>query len=145
MKIICKRDVPLVPPSHKNQMVQVADPHANEIHLRQESKFVLAWLCQCFAHEQPRCLRVAPHMHYYSAADAVADTHSMNIGEWLKASSSFMWYGEISTAQQTRAQWPQLRGLLQPHIGCFESLAQFALAQCSWQCCDGLRQIYVGR
>ena len=46
LKIKSKADVPLVPPSHKHQWVRLADPHRAEIHLRQESKFVLAWLSQ---------------------------------------------------------------------------------------------------
>ena len=57
IKIRSKADVPLVPPSRKHQWVRLADPHRAEIHLRQESKFVLAWLYHCFAHEQPRSLR----------------------------------------------------------------------------------------
>ena len=87
LKIKSKADVPLVPPSHKHQWVRLADPHRAEIHLRQESKFVLAWLGQCFAHEQPRSLRSAPRMHCYSAADAFADTHRMGIGAPQTASS----------------------------------------------------------
>eukprot|EP00439_Symbiodinium_sp_Y106_P055604 s1607_g7.t1 len=133
LKIKSKADVPLVPPSHKHQWVRLADPRRAEIHLRQESKFVLAWLSQCFAHEQPRSLRSAPRMHCYSAADAFADTHRMGIGGWLSTSDSFIWYSEIFTANEVRAQWPQLLGSLQPYIGCFEALAQLALAQCSWQ------------
>ena len=115
LKIKSKADVPLVPPSHKHQWVRLADPHRAEIHLRQESKFVLAWLGQCFAHEQPRSLRSAPRMHCYSAADAFADTHRMGIGGWLSTSDSFIWYSEIFTADEVRAQWPQLLGSLQPY------------------------------
>ena len=72
-------------------------------------------------------------MHCYSAADAFADTHRMGLGGWLSTSDSFIWYSEIFTAEEFRAQWPQLLGSLQPYIGCFEALAQLALAQCSWQ------------
>ena len=93
----------------------------------------MAWLSQCFAHEQPRSLRSAPRMHCYSATDAFADTHRMGIGGWLSTSDSFIWHSEIFTANEVRAQWPQLLGSLQPYIGCFEALAQLALAQCSWQ------------
>ena len=134
IKISCKADVPLVPPSHKHQWVRLADPHRAEIHLRKESKFVLAWLAQCFAHEQPRSLRTAPRLHCYSAADAFADTARMGIGGWLSTSSHFLWFSEIFTADQVREQWPQLHGSMQPYIGCFETLAQLALAQCTWHC-----------
>ena len=131
LRIQSKADVPLVPPSHKHQWVRLADPLRSEIHLRQESKFVLAWLSHCFAHEQPRSLRSAPRLHCYSAADAFADTRRMGIGGWLSTSDSFVWYSEIFTAGDVRAQWPQLLGSLQPYIRCFEALAQLALAQCS--------------
>ncbi|CAE7408610.1 unnamed protein product [Symbiodinium sp. KB8] len=99
-----------------------------------ESKFVLAWLAQCFAHEQPRSLRTAPRLHCYSAADAFADTARIGIGGWLSTASEFIWFSEIFTADQVRAQWPQLHGSMQPYIGCFETLAQLALAQCTWHC-----------
>ena len=85
------------------------------------------------AHEQPRSLRAAPLLHCLSAADAFADKHRMGIGGWLTTSKRYFWYCEIFTAQQVRQQWPQLSGSLQPHIGCFEALAQLALAQCVWQ------------
>ena len=135
IKINSKKDVPLVPPSHKHQWVRLADPRRSEIHLRQESKFVLAWLSLCFAHEQPRSLRTAPRMHCFSAADAFADTNKMGIGGWLSTATAFVWFSEIFSADEVRAQWPQLHGSLQPyiHVGCFETLAQLALAQCSWQ------------
>ena len=134
IKISTKSDVPLVPPSHKHQWVRLADPHRSEIHLRKESKFVLAWLAQCFAHEQPRSLRTAPRLHCYSAADAFADTARIGIGGWLSTATEFIWFSEIFTADQVRAQWPQLHGSMQPYIGCFETLAQLALAQCTWHC-----------
>ncbi|CAE7799268.1 unnamed protein product [Symbiodinium sp. CCMP2456] len=100
IKIHAKKDVPLVPPSHKHQWVRLADPHRSEIHLRQESKFVLAWLSLCFAHEQPRSLRTAPRMHCYSAADAFADTDKMGIGGWLSTSTAFVWFSEIFSAEE---------------------------------------------
>ncbi|CAE7247113.1 unnamed protein product [Symbiodinium sp. CCMP2592] len=133
LKIASKADVPLVPPSHKHQWLRLADPHRSEVHLRHESKFVLAWLQHCFAHEQPRSLRTAPRMHCYSAADAFADTHRMGIGGWISTADAFLWFSAIFSAEEVRKQWPQLQGSLQPYIGCFESLAQLALAQCSWQ------------
>ena len=132
-KVSCKADVPKVPPSHKHSWVRIFDPHRGEIHLRQESKFVLEWLRHCFAHEQPRSLRAAPLLHCLSAADAFADKHRMGIGGWLTTSKRYFWYSEIFTAEQVRQQWPQLSGSLQPYIGCFEALAQLALAQCVWQ------------
>ncbi|CAE7274006.1 hypothetical protein AK812_SmicGene39418 [Symbiodinium microadriaticum] len=133
LKISCKADVPIVPPSHKHSWVRIFDPHRGEIHLRQESKFVLEWLRHCFAHEQPRSLRAAPLLHCLSAADAFADKHRMGIGGWLATSKRYFWYSEIFTGEQVRQQWPQLSGSLQPYIGCFEALAQLALAQCVWQ------------
>ena len=133
LKISCKADVPKVPPSHKHSWVRIFDPHRGEIHLRQESKFVLEWLRHCFAHEQPRSLRAAPLLHCLSAADAFADKHRMGIGGWLATSKRYFWYSEIFTGEQVRQQWPQLSGSLQPYIGCFEALAQLALAQCVWQ------------
>ncbi|CAE6932726.1 mfsd7-A [Symbiodinium sp. CCMP2456] len=133
LKIGSKQDVPRVPPSHKHQWVRLADPTRQEIHLRTESKFVLQWLSLCFAHEQPRSLRAAPRMHCLSAADAFADKDRMGIGGWLSTAQHFIWYSEIFTADQVRAEWPQLTGSLQPYIGCFETLTQLALAQCSWQ------------
>ncbi|CAE6949096.1 mfsd7-A, partial [Symbiodinium sp. CCMP2456] len=77
--------------------------------------------------------RSAPRMHCLSAADAFADKGRMGIGGWLSTAQHFIWYSEIFTAEQVRAEWPQLTGSLQPYIGCFETLAQLALAQCSWQ------------
>ncbi|CAE7562105.1 unnamed protein product [Symbiodinium sp. KB8] len=133
LKISGKADVPRVPPSHKRSWVRIFDPHRGEIHLRQESKFVLEWLRHCFAHEQPRSLRAAPLLHCLSAADAFADKHRVGIGGWLTTSKRYFWYSEIFTAEQVRQQWPQLSGSLQPYIGCFEALAQLALAQCVWQ------------
>ena len=103
-----------MPPSHKHQWVRLADPHRSEIHLRKESKFVLAWLSQCFAHEQPRSLRTAPRLQCYSAADAFADTARMGIGGWLGTSKHFIWFSEVFTADQVREQWPQLHGSMQP-------------------------------
>ncbi|CAE7459247.1 unnamed protein product [Symbiodinium sp. KB8] len=81
----------------------------------------------------PRSLRAAPLLHCLSAADAFADKHRMGIGGWLTTSRRYFWYSEIFTAEQVRQQWPQLSGSLQPYIGCFEALAQLALAQCVWQ------------
>ena len=133
LKISSKVDVPKVPPSHKHSWFRIFDPHRGEIHLRQESRFVLEWLRQCFAHEQPRSLRSAPLLHCLSAADAFADKHRMGIGGWLTTSKQYFWFSEIFDAQQVRQQWPQLAGSLQPYIGCFETLAQLALAQCVWQ------------
>ena len=63
LKISCKEDAPKVPPSHKHSWVRIFDPHRGDIHLRQESKFVLECLRHCFAHEQPRSLRAAPLLH----------------------------------------------------------------------------------
>ncbi|OLP74596.1 hypothetical protein AK812_SmicGene45817, partial [Symbiodinium microadriaticum] len=68
-----------------------------------------------------------------SAADAFADKHRMGIGGWLSTARSFVWFSEIFSDEDVRQQWPQLSGSLQPYIGCFETLAQLALAQCSWQ------------
>ena len=133
LKVSCKADVPKVPPSHKHSWVRIFDPHRGEIHLRQESKFVLEWFRHCFSHEQPRSLRAAPLLHCLSAADAFADKHRMGIGGWLATSKRYFWYSEIFTGEQVRQQWPQLSGSLQPYIGCFEALAQLALAQCVWQ------------
>ena len=128
-----KADVPRVPPSHKHQWVRLADPSRQEIHLRKEREFVLQWLSLCFAHEQPRSLRCAPLMPCLSAADAFADKHRMGIGGWLSTARSFVWFSEIFSDEDIRQQWPQLSGSLQPYIGCFETLAQLALAQCTWQ------------
>ena len=72
-------------------------------------------------------------MRCSSAADAFADTHRMGIGGWLSTSDAFIWYSEVFTDEVVRQQWPQLQGSLQPYIGCFETLTQLALAQCSWQ------------
>ncbi|OLP75956.1 hypothetical protein AK812_SmicGene44177 [Symbiodinium microadriaticum] len=113
LKVSCKADVPKVPPSHKHSWVRIFDPRRGEIHLRQESKFVLEWLRHCFAHEQPRSLRAAPLLHCLSAADAFADKHRMGIGGWLTTSKRYFWYSEIFSAEQ--------------------ALAQLALAQCVWQ------------
>ena len=49
-------------------------------------------------------------------------------------SKHFIWFSEVFTADQVREQWPQLHGSMQPYIGCFETLAQLALAQCTWHC-----------
>ena len=133
LKIHSKADVPKVPPSHKHQWVRLADLSRQEIHLRKDSEFVLHWLSLCFAHEQPRSLRCAPLMPCLSAADAFADKHRMGIGGWLSTARSFVWFSEIFSDEEVRQQWPQLSGSLQPYIGCFETLAQLALAQCSWQ------------
>ena len=72
-------------------------------------------------------------MHCYSAADAFADADKMGIGGWLSTSTAFVWFSETFSAEEVRAQWPQLHGSMQPYIGCFETLAQLGLAQCSWQ------------
>ena len=45
-----KADMPRVPPSHLHSWVRISDPRRNEIHLRQESKFVLEWLRFCASH-----------------------------------------------------------------------------------------------
>ena len=74
----------------------------------------------------PYAVHLTLRLHCYSAADAFADTHRMGIGGWLSTSDSFIWYSEIFTANE-------VLGSLQPYIGCFEALAQLALAQCSWQ------------
>ena len=57
----------------------------------------------------------------------------MGIGGWLSTARSFVWFSEIFSDEDVRQQWPQLSGSLQPYISCFETLAQLALAQCSWQ------------
>ena len=57
----------------------------------------------------------------------------MGIGGWLSTARSFVWFSEIFSDEDIRQQWPQLSGSLQPYIGCFETLAQLALAQCTWQ------------
>ena len=133
LKVHSKADVPQVPPSHKHQWVRLADPTRQEIHLRKESEFVLQWLSLCFAHEQPRSLRCAPLMPCMSTGDAFADQHRMGIGGWLSTARCFVWFSEIFSDEDIRQQWPQLSGSLQPYIGCFETLAQLALAQCTWQ------------
>eukprot|EP00439_Symbiodinium_sp_Y106_P038539 s899_g4.t1 len=143
IEVHSKADVPQVPPSHKHQWVRLADPSRQEIHLRKESKFSLQWLSLCKAHEQPRTLRSAPLMHCMSAADAFADKDRMGIGGWLGTAKHFVWFSEIFTAAQVRAEWPQLVGSLQPYIGCFETLAQLALAHCSWQLLRARRTRFV--
>ncbi|CAE7197288.1 unnamed protein product [Symbiodinium sp. KB8] len=132
IKIHSKADVPRVPPSHKHQWVRLSDPQRSEIHLKQDSKFVLDWLRLCFEHEQPRSLRTPPIAPCLSAADAFAEQHRIGIGGWLSTATAFVWYSEIFTAEQVREQWPQLGGPMQSYIACFEALAQLALAHCSW-------------
>ena len=133
IKIFSKADVPRVPPSHKHhQWVRLADPNRSELHLKQDSKFALAWLSLCFQHEQPCSLRTPPLAPCLSAADAFADKHRMGIGGWLSTATDFVWYSEIFTDEEVRQEWPQLSGSLQHYIACFETLAQLALAHCSW-------------
>ena len=72
-------EVPLVPPSHKHQCA--LQTCTVQKYICAEKVNLLAWLGQCFAHEQPRSLHSAPRMHCFSAADAFfADTHRMGIG-----------------------------------------------------------------
>ena len=96
------------------------------------AKFALAWLSLCFQHEQPCSLRTPPLAPCLSAADAFADKHRMGIGGWLSTATDFVWYSEIFTDEEVRQEWPQLSGSLQHYIACFETLAQLALAHCSW-------------
>eukprot|EP00439_Symbiodinium_sp_Y106_P074128 s2578_g14.t1 len=73
----------------------LTDLTRSELHFKQDSKFVLAWLSLCFQHEQPRSLRTPPPAPCLSAADAFADKHRMGIGGWLSTATDFVWYSEI--------------------------------------------------
>ena len=53
--------------------VRIADPNAQEITLRNDSKAALHWLAQCFTHEFRMPLAQPPLLPCVSAADAMAD------------------------------------------------------------------------
>ena len=122
IKIKSKSHVPLVPPSHKHQWIRLADPHRSEIHLCQESKFVLAWLSQCFTHEQPRA--VAVH-------SLIPTAWALGAGSALPLLSS----GSVKSSPQSNCKRNFNCKTRYSHtLAVSRTWAQLALAQCSWQC-----------
>ena len=135
LKIQSKKDVPLVPPSHKPQWIRLADPARGEVHLREDSRFALHWLHRSFAFEQSRPLRAHETLHCMSAADAMGDADIVGIGGWVATSTGFAWFSETWHMDEVRKVWPQLTLPAQRYIACFETLAQLALAHCTTQIC----------
>ena len=133
VKVSCKQDVPIIPPSHKPQWVRLSDPARAEIHLRNESRQALLWLSSCFTHDQLRTMRQSPVLHCMAAADAMAEGELVGIGGWISTSSQLLWFSESWHMTEVRKFWPALVKHAQAYIACFETLAQLALAMLAYR------------
>ena len=66
-----------------------------------------------------------------AAADACAEGSTVGIGGWVITSSAVAWFAETWDMTQVRQAWPFLTKSAQAYIASFETLAQFALLQCT--------------
>ena len=66
-----------------------------------------------------------------AAADACAEGHTVGIGGWVITGSAAAWFGETWSIEEIRKTWPFLTKPAQRYIASFETLAQFALLQCT--------------
>ena len=68
-------------------------------------------------------------LHCLSAADAMAEGDTVEIGGWLCTKDGLRWFSEIWSMSEVREVWPQLHKDAQKYIARFETLAQLALLQ----------------
>ena len=130
----CKADIPPVPSSAGVTWLRVADPDAQKIVLRNESKDAIHWILQCLAFCPAVPLRI-PHLRAsLAAADAMAEGETVGIGGWFALSEDFAWFSEVWSIKEVRAAWPFLTKEPQRYIACFETIAQLALAMMAKSC-----------
>ena len=98
-----KTDIWPIPAADKTVWVRIADPNAQEITLRNDSKAALHWLAQCFTHEFRMPLAQPPLLPCFSAADAMADGSQVGIGGWLCTSSQTFWFAQQWSIAELRA------------------------------------------
>ena len=136
-----KTDIWPIPAADKTVWVRIADPNAQEITLRNDSKAALHWLAQCFTHEFRMPLAQPPLLPCLSAADAMADGSQVGIGGWLCTSSQTFWFAQQWSIAELRAHWPFLTKDAQQYIACFETIAQWVLLQMDYSAtgCSSLR------
>ena len=136
-----KTDIWPIPAADKTVWVRVADPNAQEITLRNDSKAALHWLAQCFTHEFRMPLAQPPLLPCLSAADAMADGSQVGIGGWLCTSSQTFWFAQQWSIAELRAHWPFLTKDAEQYIACFETIAQWVLLQMDYSAtgCSSLR------
>ena len=136
-----KTDIWPIPAADKTVWVRIADPNAQEITLRNDSKAALHWLAQCFTHEFRMPLAQPPLLPCLSAADAMADGAQVGIGGWLCTSSQTFWFAQQWSIAELRAHWPFLTKDAQQYIACFETIAQWVLLQMAYAAtgCSSLR------
>ena len=136
-----KTDIWPIPTADKTVWVRIADPLAPEITLRNESKAAIHWLAQCFHHEFTVPLARPPLLTCLSAADAMADGHTVGIGGWLSTPARTLWFAQQWHIGELRAAWPFLTKDAQQYIACFETVAQWVLLQMAYDVtgCSSLR------
>ena len=136
-----KTDIWPIPAADKTVWVRIADPNAQAITLRNDSKAALHWLAQCFTHEFRMPLAQPPLLPCLSAADAMADGSQVGIGGWLCTSSQTFWFAQQWSIAELRAHWPFLTKDAQQYIACFETIAQWVLLQMDYSAtgCSSLR------
>ena len=70
-------------------------------------------------------------LHCLAAADACAEGSTVGIGGWVIAKSSIAWFTDTWDRAEVRQTWNFLTKPAQAYIASFETLAQFALLQCT--------------
>ena len=133
-----KTDIWPIPAADKTVWVRIADPNAQEITLRNDSK-ALHWLAQCFTHEfrmplaQPPFLCSRRHGRWLASWDRGLVVH---------VQPNFLVRTTVVIAE-LRAHWPFLTKDAQQEkkIACFETIAQWVLLQMDYSAtgCSSLR------
>ena len=97
-----KADIWPIPAADKAVWVRIADPNAQEITLRNDSKAAIHWLAQRFAYEFATPMARPPLLTCLSAAGAVADGSQVGIGGWLCTSHQTFWFAQQWSIQELR-------------------------------------------
>ena len=126
-----KADLPEVPASAKTQFIRASNPEATHTRLRRESVESLSWLAQTLAQSPERPMAMPNLLHCLAAADACAEGSTVGIGGWVITPTALAWFAETWDITQIRQAWPFLTKGAQAYIASFETLAQFALLQCT--------------
>ena len=130
-RLHCKADLPEVPASAKTQFIRASNPEATHTRLRRESVESLKWLAQTLAHSPERPMSMPNLLHCLAAADACAEGSTVGIGGWVIPPTAVAWFAETWDLTEIRLAWPFLTKGAQAYIASFETLAQFALLQCT--------------
>ena len=130
-RLATKADLPSIPSSAKVQFVRATDPEATHTRLRRESIESLQWFIHTLGHSPQRPLATPDMLHCLAAADACAEGQTVGIGGWVITGSAAAWFGETWSIAEIRKTWPFLTKPAQRYIASFETLAQFALLQCT--------------